>query len=113
MSEEVTLADLRADDRTALAMIVGAIRGRGTYPDPADAARLTDADYAGADLILGWLTEHDKRVAARALRAAVGDMRARWEGHWNLRDPRDPEVSYSVDVWLEVRADHIEAGGGS
>lgn len=47
---------------------------------------------------------------AEALREAVVDMRRAWEGSWNLRDPRDPEVFYSVDVWLDRRADRIEKG---
>lgn len=47
---------------------------------------------------------------AEALREAVRDARAAWEGSWNLRDPRDPDVAYSIDRWLEVRADRIEKG---
>src|SRR5690606_20259322 len=47
---------------------------------------------------------------AEALRDAVRDMRAAWRGSWNLHDPLDPEVAYSVDVWLEVRANRIEKG---
>ena len=47
---------------------------------------------------------------AEALRDAARDMRAAWCGSWNLHDPLDPEVAYSVDVWLEVRANRIEKG---
>src|SRR5690606_22282699 len=50
-----------------------------------------------------WLAAHDAEVARKVkvetLREAVADMRRAWEGSWNLRDPRDPEVAYSVDVW--------------
>lgn len=50
-------------------------------------------------------------IAAKALREASEDM---WDckkpGHWNLRDPHDPETSYSPDAWLEKRADRLEAG---
>ena len=48
-------------------------------------------------------------VAANALRDAAEVMRRckDW-GHWNLRDPRDPETSYSPDVWLCIHAGRIE-----
>lgn len=55
-----------------------------------------------------WLVARDRLVRARALRDAVRDMRAARRGNWNLPDPLDPEVAYSVDRWLEVRADRIE-----
>lgn len=57
-----------------------------------------------------WLVARDRQVRARALRDAVRDMRAARRGNWNLPDPLDPEVAYSVDVWLEVRANRIEKG---
>lgn len=48
-------------------------------------------------------------IAAKALRDASEAMRrCKDAGHWNLRDPRDPEVSYSPDAWLSVYADRIE-----
>ena len=57
-----------------------------------------------------WLAAEKAKWQAGALREAVVDMRRAWEGSWNLRDPRDPEVAYSVDVWLDRRADRIEKG---
>lgn len=48
-------------------------------------------------------------LRAEALRDAALLMRACKDvGHWNLRDPLDPESSYSPDRWLEVRADAEE-----
>ncbi len=55
------------------------------------------------------LAAHDREVKAEALREAVFEMRRLRQGHWNLPDPRDPDVAYSVDRWLEVRADRIES----
>ena len=55
------------------------------------------------------LAAHDRQAKAEVLREAVTDMRRDWPGHWNLPDPHDPEVSYSVDRWLEVRAARIES----
>ena len=50
-------------------------------------------------------------IAAKALRDAIEAMRrCKDRGHWNLRDPRDPETSYSPDVWLGVYADRFERG---
>lgn len=50
-------------------------------------------------------------IAAQALMDAVELMRrCKDPGHWNLRDPHDPETSYSPDVWLGVYADRIERG---
>lgn len=49
-------------------------------------------------------------VVAEALEEAATAMRAAWEGNWNLRDPQDPEVAYSVDRWLEVRAARLREG---
>ena len=57
-----------------------------------------------------WLAAEKAKWQAEALREAVRDARATWEGNWNLRDPRDPDVAYSVDRWLEIRADRIEKG---
>jgi hypothetical protein len=47
-------------------------------------------------------------IAAKALKDAVEEMRRARRGSWNLPDPEDPETFYSVDVWLERRADQIE-----
>lgn len=67
-----------------------------------------------AEDIVNDLAAHDaeveRRAAERALREAVADMRRAREGSWNLRDPRNPEVAYSVDVWLEVRANRLADG---
>ncbi len=52
--------------------------------------------------------DHDLRVAVKTLREAVFALRRAFEGSWNLRDPHDPEVSYSVDKWLEMRADRLD-----
>jgi len=50
-------------------------------------------------------------IAAKAMRDAVEVMRrCKDQGHWNLRDPRDPETSYSPDAWLSVYANRIERG---
>ena len=54
------------------------------------------------------LIAHDREVAVKTLREAVFALRRAFEGSWNLRDPHDPEVSYSVDRWLEVRADRLD-----
>lgn len=91
------------------------------YTPTTDEVRFTYADYynppgsgghaEGLREVDRWLAAHDREVAARALRKAVGGIRDYKEpGHWNLRDTADPEVSYSVDVWLEVRASRIERG---
>lgn len=82
--------------------------GRGDYVVDGEAieARRTAIKKA-RDL----LSPAIRQIKAEALREAVADMRRAREGSWNLRDPRDPEVAYSVDVWLEVRADRIAAGG--
>ena len=57
-----------------------------------------------------WLAAEKAKWQAEALRDAVRDMRAARNGSWNLPDPLDPEVAYSVDVWLEVRANRIAKG---
>lgn len=57
-----------------------------------------------------WQAAHDAQVAARALREVAFAVRHAWGGSWNLPDPEDPEVFYSVDRWIEVRADRIERG---
>lgn len=58
-----------------------------------------------------WLTQAQAEAAADGLREAAQAMRAAKEPyHWNLRDPRDPETSYSPDVWLEVRAERLREG---
>lgn len=49
-------------------------------------------------------------IKAETLREAAVDMRSAWEGSWNLRDPKNPESAYSVDRWLEVRADRLAGG---
>jgi hypothetical protein len=66
-------------------------------------------DDLNADEFDRWLAADRKAQRAEALREAVMDMRKVWPGHWNLPDPRDPTISYSVDRWLEVRAERIEA----
>src|SRR5690606_40312794 len=57
-----------------------------------------------------WLAAEKAKWQAEALRDAVRDMRTARNGSWNLPDPLDPEVAYSVDVWLEVRANRIAKG---
>ena len=57
-----------------------------------------------------WLAAEKAKWQAEALRDAARDMRTAWRGSWNLPDPLDPEVAYSVDVWLEVRANRIVKG---
>ena len=54
------------------------------------------------------LIAHDREVAVKTLREAVFALRRAFEGSWNLRDPYDPAVFYSVDRWLEVRADRFD-----
>lgn len=71
-------------------------------------AATSDCDWLDRSAFDRWLVARDRLVRARALRDAVRDMRAARRGNWNLPDPLDPEVAYSVDRWLEVRADRIE-----
>lgn len=50
-------------------------------------------------------------TAAQALRDAAEVMRScKDPGHWNLRDPHNPEVSYSPDAWLCALANQIQEG---
>lgn len=58
-----------------------------------------------------WLAEHDRAVAAKVLRDAAQSMQTHKQpGHWNLADELDPaNASQSPDLWLELRAQRIEA----
>lgn len=54
------------------------------------------------------LAAHERAIKVEALRDHARLARNCWSANKNLRDPSDPDVSYSFDRWLEVCADEIE-----
>lgn len=70
---------------------------------------LSVEDAAALDHIATAIERLIAEERLEALRDAATLMRrCKDPAHWNLRDPNDPEASYSPDRWLEVVADRRE-----
>lgn len=97
MSDAYTPTTEKVRGRYATAVYEFSVGGAVPDPDP-EFDRWYQAEVAAAE----------QRGAIKALRDAANLSRTCWAANKNLRDPDNPEASYSFDRWLEVRADRLE-----
>lgn len=55
--------------------------------------------------------QYKRQAQADFLLVMARYMRTHWDAGGTIRDPQDPETSYSADRWMEVCAERLRDGG--